>query len=144
MTFWQTIQDALGTLLGFEIGVIDTGTLVVGMFAFMMLFVLGALLIAMGAFALNSNTHVPWMATFAVGSTAIMALLWVLIPGWPLMSTLGFFLGIVGVVAAYIIHRQGVDPATGSHVALIAGIIDMILAVVAIAVELYGGGGFLA
>ena len=143
MSVWDKIAGVLSDVFGISVGVIGHATLVVGMFFVFMMGVFGAILLTMGAFAIKSGTLPKWLGTFAVGASAIMLLLWVMIPGWVLMNTLGLVAGIVGKVAAILMYRKGIEAKTGAYVCLIIGIVEVGLALLVVMVELFAGGGFL-
>jgi hypothetical protein len=141
MSIWQSIQDAIG----FNFGEIGTATLVVGVFAVFMMFILGCILVSIAGFALKANFYPKWLGVFSLGITGVMALLWVFIPGWPTMSTLGLVVGLGLIIAAVLVYRSGFGQSikSSAYLTLVIGALDIVVALIVTMVELYGGGGFL-
>lgn len=149
MTFFETVGSGIRSIassvldfIGIDIGEVDTSTKVVGMFAVFVLMMLGTILVGLGYVAYRAKSWPKWMGTFAIGSLSISMLLWVLVPGWPLASTIGLIVGIVGAVVAVWLYRRGIEPKMSGMITLALGAGAVVLSLAIMLIEIYGGGGF--
>ncbi len=143
MTFFDTTLPNFLSSIGIHIGSLGIATKIVGMFGIFMLLVLGVVLIGLGYVARRAKSYPKWIGTYAMGLTSVSLLLWVLIPGWPLASTIGLIVGLVGAVLTVIVYRKGLEPKMAGMLCLVLGIVNAAFALLIGIIEIYGGGGFL-
>lgn len=144
MTIWTSIGSIVRDTLGVNYGILGQGTLVTGFFAAVMMIVMGALLLAIGVIAWRAKSNPKWLASFSLGAVSLGLLLHGLIPGAPTIAIVGFIGGIVGIIASVIVYRLHLEGDIHQRMAMITGAAAMLLGIVVLLVELYGGGGFFA
>jgi len=140
MTFFGKVLD----MFGINVGSIGSETTVVGFFGMLCLLLLGLSLLMMGYLSIKNGYYVVWMGYLSVALMSISFLEFSLIPGFPLMSIIGLFGGLIGVFISVLMFRNPPSPKLATQVCLAMGVLAVAFSVFAMIVEFYWGGGFLA
>ena len=143
MSFFQTVGDWVTEVTGLTFGAINQATQVVGVYTLMIMIVIGFLLFMAGFLAKRMNYSPVWMGPAAIGTIGVTALQWAMIPGFPIMSLLGVVLGAVAIFVAVMIYKNPLKQETSRKITSGVGIALLLFSLIAIFIEIAGGGGLL-